>query len=277
MKAANRVPRRGEAGYTLLIVAFLIASMIVLLTAATPSLIMQGRRDREQEMIWRGNQYVRAIGLYYRRNGHYHSKIDDLYKGTNGIRYLRKEYKDPMNTTDGSWRPIYIGPNGQLIGSTNYSNLLQMGITGSVPTGAPSAGPAGTTQSAAPPGAQQGTTPAGATQTQDQSESQLSPLGGEVIGGNLIGVGSKVKKPSIKVVNGASNYYHWEFIWRPIQVVGAPSQAPAQAPAAGAAGTGGTPNQPEAPGAATPPLNNFGPQNPPETPAPPANPDQPPQ
>jgi len=246
MKTSLRNPRRTEAGYTLLIMLFIVASMIILLTAATPSLLTQGRRQREEEMIWRGNQYVRAIGLYYRKFGKYPNKIDDLYQNTNGLRFLREEYKDPMNTVDGTWRLIYLGPNGQLIGSVNYTNMLQMAMPGGAAMGAP------------------GTIPTGAAGTTQDS----SPFGGEIIGGNLIGVGSKVKKPSIKNWNGASDYYHWEFIWKPIQVVGAPGAA--QPPAAGATGA-----PPAIPGSSAPSVGNP-PANPPETPAPPANPpDQP--
>jgi hypothetical protein len=228
-------------------------------------------------MIWRGNQYVRAIGLYYRKFGKYPTKIDDLYQNTNGVRFLREKYTDPMNTTDGTWRLIYLGPNGQLIGSVNYTNILQMSMQG--PTamgaqGASSSGAAGTPQSTTPFGAPgagaAGTTPqAGGAQSQDQSGLEESPLGGEIIGGNIIGIGSKVKKSSIKVLNGATDYYHWEFIWKPIQVVGAPAQA-----APPAAGTTAAP--PTNPFAGAPPGINS-PGMPPETPAPPPNPNQPQQ
>jgi len=33
------------------------------------------------------------------------------------LRFMRQAYKDPMNKEDGSWRFIYVGPAGQLIGS----------------------------------------------------------------------------------------------------------------------------------------------------------------
>ncbi len=275
MRPATQFSRRPEAGYTLLILMFIIASMIIVLTAATPSLLTQGRREREEEMIWRGNQYVRAIGLYYRKFGKYPTKIDDLYQNTNGLRFLREKYKDPMNTTDGTWRLIYLGPNGQLIGSVNYTNILQMSMQGPTAMGAPGTSPQGaagtppsTTPFGAPGAAPAGTTPqAGGAQSPDQSGFQESPLGGEIIGGNIIGIGSKVKKSSIKVWNGASDYYHWEFIWKPIQVVGAPAQA-----APPAAGTTATPSP--NPGAPFPPGTGNNPsQNPPETPAPPPNPD----
>lgn len=36
-----------------------------------------------------------------------------------------------------------------------------------------------------------------------------------MIGGNLIGVGGEVDKPSVKNYMGADRYRYWEFIWSP--------------------------------------------------------------
>ncbi len=38
-----------------------------------------------------------------------------------------------------------------------------------------------------------------------------------MIGGNIIGVASKVKKDSLMVYNKGTTYYEWEFIWNPMQ------------------------------------------------------------
>jgi type II secretory pathway pseudopilin PulG len=108
---------RKDSGYTLLLVIFLVATMLIFGAVATQSVLTEGRREREEEMIWRGQQYERAISLYYRKFGRYPTKIDDLVKATNGVRYLREAYTDPTNKTDGTWRFIYIGANGQLTGS----------------------------------------------------------------------------------------------------------------------------------------------------------------
>ncbi len=70
-------------------------------------------------------QYARAIGLYYTKFGKYPTKVEDLTKQTNGVRFLRQAYTDPMNNDDGSWRFIYVGPNGQLIGSLRQTSLPQ--------------------------------------------------------------------------------------------------------------------------------------------------------
>jgi hypothetical protein len=51
---------------------------------------------------------------------------------------------------------------------------------------------------------------------------QPAPLGGagtggQLIGGNIIGVGSKVNKTSLKAYNGRTVYREWEFIWDPVK------------------------------------------------------------
>src|SRR5580704_5784753 len=130
-----------QDGYAILLVSFLTALMLLTVIVAAPAVRTERRREQEEEMIWRGKQYVHAIKLYYRKNGRFPTNIDDLSKPKNGsLRYLRQEYKDPMNKEDGKWRLIYVGPSGQLIGSTKPSQQIQ--ISGGANVGTP-AGQAG--------------------------------------------------------------------------------------------------------------------------------------
>jgi len=236
---SNPLTRDPESGYTLLIALLIVATILLITAAAAPNILTEGRRDRDEEMIWRGQQYTRAIGLYYKKYGHYPHTVDDLVKSDNQIRFLRQAYKDPMNTDDGSWRMIYLGPGGVLINSVMYVNIAQVGlgsgfgtISGAPGTGGPpgaegAAGAAGDANSA---GATPGEAAGGMT---PDEQSQPEALQGDVIGGNLVGVGSKVKKPSIKVYNGGTTYYEWEFIWKPQQgqagATGATGAVPASA------------------------------------------------
>src|ERR1700733_7457665 len=139
-KQIQSVRRRNEAGFTLLMVVFLVAALIIATAAAVPSILTQGRREKEADMVWRGEQYERAIGLYYRKFGKYPTKVEDLTRETNGVRFLRKAYKDPMNKDDGSWRFIYVGPNGQLIGSLRQTSLLQGALATPTLPGTPALG-----------------------------------------------------------------------------------------------------------------------------------------
>jgi len=61
----------------------------------------------------------------------------DLTKPKLGsLRFMRQAYDDPMNKTDGSWRMIYVGPAGQLIGSLKPQQTFQMPGQPGVPAGA---------------------------------------------------------------------------------------------------------------------------------------------
>ena len=208
-------------GYALLTIVFLCALMLIAVAAATPPILNQGRREKEAELVWRGEQYARSIRLFYRKNGRFPQKIDDLVDPKNGMRYLRQAYKEPMNREDGSWRFIYLSPNGQLIGSLTRQSLLVAQGVGTPP---------------APPGMAQlpGRPPAPPVSEEDvppeQPEKQPTPtspqlLSGPVIGGNIIGVASKVDQPSLRVFEKAKKYIEWEFIWDPTKdaaIVGQP-------------------------------------------------------
>jgi type II secretory pathway pseudopilin PulG len=244
MAKPNRTIRRNrEAGYTLLLAVFLVATMIIAAAVATPNIVTEGRRQKEDDMVWRGNQYARAIGLYYKRFGRFPTKIEDLTNQTNGVRFLRQAYKDPMNKDDGSWRFIYVGPSGQLIGSNKQTSLLQGAVGGagfaglqgmSGPLGGMVGQMVGNAQNMQPgmgaPGVPVSQVPGsggpGSSSPGSMSDNQPQSLGGSVIGGNIIGVGSKIDKPSLRVYLGADNYKDWEFIWNPLSLRAAPGQNP---------------------------------------------------
>ena len=232
-------------------VVFLVATILVLSAAVAPNLLTEGRREREAETVWRGEQYERAIGKYFQKFGKYPTRIDDLVKQTNGVRFLRQAYTDPMNKADGSWRFIYVGPNGQLIGSVRSQSLLQSALnlpsvagltlpgvggppapppTGSATDGSVIAQPGQqTSQQGQPlPGQQIGPQTGQLGQSGSSGspfDSQPQPLTGDVLGGNIIGVGSKIKEPSLRVYQGGETYQEWEFIWNPMQQVAIPGQA----------------------------------------------------
>jgi type II secretory pathway pseudopilin PulG len=234
---------RGDDGYAVLLAIFMVATMLLLAATATPNILTQGRRLREQETIWRGNQYVRAIRLYYQKNREYPSSLDDLTKANAaGAHFLRKAYKDPMNSSDGSWRLIYITlPSGQLEGSVHYHSLQEMAVaaafaaqSGSSITGFASQlfGQVNPGLNGGTPGAQPGQLnglqsgqfgPPGLggqnSQNSTMSSTQPGPLNAvdsPVFGGFVIGVASKVKQPSLIVYQGGKSYFEWEFIWNPL-------------------------------------------------------------
>jgi hypothetical protein len=245
-----RPPNRGDTdgGYAVLFAIFLVATMLIFAAAATPNILIQGRRLREQETIWRGEQYVRAIRLYYQKNGKYPANLEDLAKpNATGIHFLRKSYKDPVNATDGSWRLIYVTPAGQLVGSVHYHTLQEMAVAaafaGQLPgsaagiasqlfgqVGQPANGLSQAPQQNGAQAGQQGQ--AGLAQNSQNSmlsSTQPAPLqavDSPVFGGSVIGVASKVKQASVMVYQGGKTYFEWEFIWNPLVngAGGAPGQ-----------------------------------------------------
>ncbi|HOY99347.1 MAG TPA: type II secretion system protein [Candidatus Aminicenantes bacterium] len=96
--------RPSEAGYTLLILMVFISVMTVALAIALPVLETQGWREKEEELLFRGRQYVEAVRLYADKNpGQYPKSIEELVKG----RYLRKAFPEPM-TREGKWNLILL-------------------------------------------------------------------------------------------------------------------------------------------------------------------------
>ena len=296
LSAAKRTRREG--GYALLLAVFLTTLMLIATIVAAPAVRTERQREKEEEMIWRGKQYIRAIKLYYRKNGRFPTNLDDLSKPkVGGLRYLRQTYKDPMNKEDGSWRLIYVGPMGQLIGSLKPPQKIQLqGPGGAAQSGAAAPGTAGTTTTSSfgstfgstqssfgsssslqgTAGSQlgtSGTTTQGAAGTTDSGSSPGLSAPAPVdtsnfVGGNIIGIGSKIDKPSVTIYEKATNYHLFEFIWDPSKdalVIGgsgtqvgtptAPGQTPGQGFGTGF-GTGTFGNQPTQ--QPSQPSGNFG-------------------
>jgi type II secretory pathway pseudopilin PulG len=107
---STKIPQRqddNEQGYVLLAVIFLMVVLLISLAIAAPKIAMSIQRDKELETIHRGQQYKRALKLYYQKFGSYPMSIDQLVQ-TNQIRFLRKKYTDPLTGKD-DWKPIFFG------------------------------------------------------------------------------------------------------------------------------------------------------------------------
>ncbi len=111
---AHRDP---EAGFALLFIFCLAAIVGILLYSATPRAAFEAERDREQLLIDRGQQYQRAIRVFYRTLHRYPAKIEEL-ENTGNQRFLRRRYVDPF-TGSADWRLIHVGPGGALTDSVN--------------------------------------------------------------------------------------------------------------------------------------------------------------
>jgi len=265
MSARQFRNRPREGGFALLLVVFLTTVMLIGIMAAAPSIRTERQREKEEEMIWRGKQYIRGIKLYYRKTGRFPTSVDDLTKPKLGsLRFMRQKYKDPVNTKDGEWRLIYVGPAGQLVGSLKPQQTFQIPGLNAAPAarppapqqsgfgsssfgssgfgqqpsqqpGAPGAAPQPGGQGA--PGTGQSTSPG---PTEDSSTAAASGISttNPLMGGNIIGVGSQVNKRSIIIYDKAKNYRLFEFVWNPSKDLMNAIAQPARVGGANAPGQG---------------------------------------
>ena len=95
-----------QRGYAMAALLVSIGVMMLLMSVAMPVWRHQAQREKEAELIFRGEQYARAVNHYQRKMGpgNFPPSIDVLVQQ----RFLRKKYKDPM-TEDGEFDIIPVG------------------------------------------------------------------------------------------------------------------------------------------------------------------------
>jgi hypothetical protein len=208
------------------------------LAAAVPSWRQSVIRQREIELIFRGEQYARAIMLYQQQMGSYPTSLDDLVSQ----HFLRKKYKDPI--TNDEFLPRV---NCQMIGMPGGGNPLGAPGRGPVPGGgvqvprgggpggrlsqsafptvtfelaqaqAPGRGPAvpGRPGGPMPNPGRQGGPPVMPGQVPGRGPLQMPGFPGQqqqqLGGGGICGVQSKSKATSIRIYNGQQQHDLWQF------------------------------------------------------------------
>lgn len=107
---STRPPRAGQDGYAMAALVVGIAVMGVLASVAMPVLSQTMQREKEAELIFRGEQYARAVGLFQRKfgPGSLPPNLDTLFDQ----RFLRKKYKDPITGKD--FRPVTMAEAASL-------------------------------------------------------------------------------------------------------------------------------------------------------------------
>jgi type II secretory pathway pseudopilin PulG len=98
---------KASSGYAMAALLVAMTVMAVLLSVALPTWSHMIRREKEEELIFRGNQYARAFSMYQRKYGvPAPPNLDVLLKE----RFLRKKYKDPLSPNeDGEFQLLYAG------------------------------------------------------------------------------------------------------------------------------------------------------------------------
>lgn len=200
---------QSENGYAMAVLLVAISVMAVMLTVAMPVWKHMAQREKEAELIFRGQQYARAIGLFEQKYANTPPPTIDVLVQE---RFLRKKFKDPITGKD--FVPI---PAAAAAVSTPGST---QGRGSSAPVTAP-----------------------GATGFQSVS---VGPGG---VPGGIMGVTSSSKDLSIRIYNGASHYNEWRFVYAPPAVTPGAGGGPGTAvPGRGGPPTRGGPAQGGFPG-----------------------------
>jgi len=102
MVIKNQKIQTHSPGFTLIILLFAITLLIIGLLIAVPVWQTQIQREKEAELIFRGNQYAEAIRLFQlKKPGTFPRTMDELIEE----KCIRRLYSDPM-TKDGEWNII---------------------------------------------------------------------------------------------------------------------------------------------------------------------------
>ena len=240
----------GEEGFLLIGALIAIFLVLLVLSVAAPRMARELRREREVEAVHRGNQYVRAVQLYYAKFKRYPGNMEQLEK-SNNIRFLRQKYVDPM-TGKADWRLIHVGEQKTTLKGFFGQPLAGIAMTGvggsSIPgatnaigspagsggsqagsslgtglgsgAGSSPAGGLGSTSTFGSTGGTGSTASSGGTVDSSSgagsggisSQSATSFNGG---GAPIIGFGSSATGDSIVVLNEQTTYPTWEFIYDP--------------------------------------------------------------
>ncbi len=94
-------PAGEQAGFTLIGLMVAIAIINIGLGVAASSWVTINKRSKEAELIWRGQQYVRALQCHRQQTGGLPGDLNELLDSD----CIRALYPDPM-ARDGRWRVI---------------------------------------------------------------------------------------------------------------------------------------------------------------------------
>lgn len=181
-----------QRGYAMAALLVSIGVMTLLMSVAMPVWRHEAQREKEAELVFRGEQYARAVNLYQRKlgPGNFPPSVDILVQQ----RFLRKKYKDPITNDD--FQIIAAGagiPQG--------------------PGQAPQGGGRGLSQPQQGPSAMASQPP----RPGRFGNQGLAPGRGQIgqggAAGGIMGVVSKSKESSILVYHGATHYNEWTFLF----------------------------------------------------------------
>jgi type II secretory pathway pseudopilin PulG len=126
--------RASDAGFAMAALLVAMAVMALVMSALLPVWRTLSIREKEEELMWRGQQYDRAIQLYRKKNAAPGApNVEALIQG----RFLRKKFKDPITNGDFEFVGVNAGIQnapgaqqpprgvGQLIGSVRSKSAAR--------------------------------------------------------------------------------------------------------------------------------------------------------
>ncbi len=216
------------SGYAFVAMMIMVTILLLSITAALPSIYQEGQREREEETIFRAEQYERAIYLFHRRFGRYPTSVKDLLK-TDNMRFLREPYRDPLSP-NGRWRFIHANAAGVLIDSwvqpTLTPNPVQPHAT-TLPSGQESV-PTEPAEKKKPK-----KHPPSTCDGSLDSGSDSSGQTGTLLGAFIVGVAPCSDRQSIRVLDRRKHYDEWEFLALNYVEYGLPEPQATQSPQPG--------------------------------------------
>ena len=125
-RAVKRLHNKNGFTYIIVLLAVVLIGISLMVAGRYWSFI--DKKDKEEELLFRGEQYLRAIDAYF-KGAHgganlYPQKLEDLIKDPRSLspkRYIRRLYKDPI-TGEADWLPIIEKKSGRIKGLKSRSD-----------------------------------------------------------------------------------------------------------------------------------------------------------
>ena len=214
--------------------------MAIMLSTAMPVYQTIARREREAELVFRGEQYARAIALFQRKYGNQLPPDLDVLIDQ---RFLRKKFKDPITGDDfvllGAGSPelaqaLSTTPQEALDAQRGRGAGSERGFGG---RGAPLGAGATTAREGQQQSSPQSSFGRGTPRGAQGMPAQRSPFSAAAqsanaqAAGGILGVASKSTQASFRLYNGKSKYNEWIFMATAASTqAGAPPGSGGQAP-----------------------------------------------
>src|SRR5262249_38777229 len=90
-------PELDDRGFAMVVLLIGLAVMAVWMSVLLPTWKHQSTREKEEELVFRGEQYARAITLFARKNGGSLPQDIDVLVSQ---KYLRRKWIDPVTGKD---------------------------------------------------------------------------------------------------------------------------------------------------------------------------------